>query len=68
MFFIVQLEQYQALIIYGLLGLAAVALYFFAVRSRKKYHCPKCKEEITTEYLNAEQCSICGTKLEVKPK
>jgi len=54
------------LAIYVLIGtviLAPIVFYVFAVGSRKSYRCPHCGEQITTEYLDANRCNMCGTPL-----
>jgi hypothetical protein len=57
----------EVLLVYGLIGAGliflAVVFYLFAVRSRKTYSCPQCGEKITTEYLNAKRCGMCGAEL-----
>ena len=60
------MEWLGALLIYmlvGLLILVPIALYVFAVASRKSYRCPQCGEQITTEYLDAKHCNMCGAPL-----
>lgn len=44
----------------------AVLLYFFSRQSRRRYRCPQCHEEITTEYLEATRCGMCGAELAKK--
>ncbi|MCP4548194.1 MAG: hypothetical protein GY835_17150 [bacterium] len=44
------------------LGLA-ILLFFFAFMSRRRYRCPQCGERISTEYLNAKYCGMCGVEL-----
>lgn len=55
------------ILIYGGVGLLllclAIVLYLFARSSRKSYSCPECGERITTEYLNARRCGMCGAEL-----
>lgn len=65
MVFFVQLEQYQALLMAGIFIILASTFYYFSLRSRKKYKCQECKEEITIEHLTTEHCNICGAKLEI---
>ena len=47
----------------GVLGLALL-LYLFSRSSRQTFNCPKCGERITTDYLNARRCGMCGAELE----
>lgn len=61
--FIILLEDYQFLALLVLLFVAALLFYYLAVRSRKKYRCLECKEEIESEYLESENCNICGAEL-----
>ena len=49
--------------LYGLVILVPIALYFFSVSSRRSYRCPQCGERITTEYLDAKHCNMCGAPL-----
>lgn len=51
------------IIIYVLAGIAAVVLYILAVQSRKTYSCPNCGEKVATEFLEANRCGVCGSKL-----
>lgn len=54
------------LMIYTLVGLvllAPIVFFAFSLASRKSYSCPQCGERITTEYLDAEHCSMCGAPL-----
>ena len=57
----------EILLIYGggilLLLILGLVFYFFAVQSRKTYRCPACGEKITTEYLDAKRCGMCGAEL-----
>ncbi|MBN2477213.1 MAG: hypothetical protein JXB62_21575 [Pirellulales bacterium] len=61
------MEWLGGLVIYLLIGLVIllpILLYVFAVGSRKSYRCPNCGERITTEYLNAQHCNMCGAPLD----
>ena len=57
----------EVLLVYGLIGLGLIVLgvifYYFSVSSRKSYACPQCGERITTEYLDARRCGMCGAEL-----
>jgi hypothetical protein len=57
----------EILLVYTLIGLGLIVLcvifYFFSVRSRRSYACPQCGERITTEYLDARRCGMCGAEL-----
>ena len=55
-----------AYLMIGALILIPVVLYVFSVSSRKSYSCPECGEQITTEYLNAKRCNMCGAPLQQK--
>jgi hypothetical protein len=54
------------LVIYILIGVAIavpIVLFLFAVASRRSYRCPQCGEPVTTEYLKAKRCNMCGAPL-----
>jgi ribosomal protein S27AE len=55
------------ILVYILGGIVALILgallYFFAVSSRRTFKCPECGEIVTTEYLEAHRCGMCGTEL-----
>ena len=57
-------------VVYAVIGLAVIGLgfllYSFAVASRRSYRCPQCGEELTTEYLKASRCNMCGAPLDLK--
>jgi len=48
----------------GIVVLIPVVLFLFSLSSRKSYRCPQCGEQITTEYLSAKHCGMCGAPLE----
>lgn len=41
-----------------------LAFFVFSVASRRSYRCPQCGERITTEYLKAKHCNLCGAPLQ----
>lgn len=47
----------------GILVLALV-FYLFSLNSRRSFRCPKCGEQIRTDYLKAQRCGMCGAPLE----
>ena len=57
----------EVLLIYGgvvlLLIVGGIIAYLFARSSRRSYECPQCGERITTEYLDAKRCGMCGAPL-----
>ena len=54
------------LLILGGIVLLGLLFYFFSVRSRKSYRCPKCGETITyVEHMKAERCGMCGAPLDL---
>ena len=50
----------------GAVVLIPVILFLFSFASRKRYRCPECGEELSTEYLDAQHCNMCGAPLERK--
>jgi predicted amidophosphoribosyltransferase len=53
-------------LVYTLIGVATavpILLFLCAVGSRQSYRCPQCGEQLTTEYLKAKRCSMCGAPL-----
>ena len=61
------MEGLIVLFIYGFIGIVVVVagglLYARSVRSRKRYCCPKCGEQISVELMEAGHCNLCGTPL-----
>jgi len=53
------------LMFFLILIVLSVVFYYFSVKSRKKYTCPKCGEEITTEHLDAKHCNVCGAEIKM---
>ena len=47
----------------GAIVMLMILLYAASLGSRKSYCCPKCGEQIKTEYLDAQHCGMCGTPL-----
>ncbi len=63
MIFIYQLERYEfILIILFLIALSAIVFYF-SLRSRKKYKCPECGESVNVEHMETARCGMCGSLL-----
>ena len=59
----------SAILLYVLIGMATlvpIVLFAFALASRRSYRCPRCGEQITTEYLDAQHCGMCGAPLRRK--
>lgn len=55
------------LLVWGLVSLIVlvpVVFFLFALGSRRSYRCPQCGERMTTEYLSAKHCGMCGAPLE----
>jgi len=55
-----------AFAIYGVIALfllIPIVFFLFSVVSRKTYRCAQCGEQITTEYLDAQHCNMCGAPL-----
>jgi len=48
----------------GLIVLIPVVLFLFSLLSQKLYRCPQCGEQMTTEYLSAKHCGMCGAPFE----
>ena len=48
----------------SLIVLVPVAFFLLSWGSRKSYRCPQCGERMTTEYLSAKHCGMCGAPLE----
>jgi rRNA maturation endonuclease Nob1 len=65
------MNEYLILILYGGLGIGLVYLgvifYARAVASRKRYFCPRCREQMTVELMEAGRCNQCGAPLEREP-
>jgi len=51
------------MVILILVVLLGVVLFYFSYQSRQTFSCPTCGEKITTEYLDARHCSMCGADL-----
>ena len=47
----------------GAIVLLMILLYASSLGSRRSYACPKCGEQLTTEYLDAKHCNMCGAPL-----
>jgi hypothetical protein len=56
-------ELMPAIVIGGIILLALV-FYLFSLASRRTFKCPQCGERITTDYLEAKRCGMCGAELE----
>lgn len=52
-------------IIFAILGTIGFFVYQNAVKTRKFYKCPNCKETFRTEHMDAQICKVCGTNLEL---
>ena len=61
------MEFVPILIVGGVIGgliFLCVLFYLFSCMSRKSYRCPHCGEAVSTEYLNAKHCNMCGASLD----
>lgn len=52
------------LLVFPVLLLLGIGFYALSVNSRRSYVCPECGERITTEYLDAKRCNLCGAPLQ----
>lgn len=64
MVFLYMLQRHEAVILLVLLAVAAIVCFYFAVRSRKRYRCPECGEQVRVEHMETARCGMCGSLLQ----